>query len=348
MENSIALWVSMPIIRNIVYVAAERGADLQQLCRESDITPESLETADILMGLEQNCRIMETALRLTGDPFLGLHIGQTTSPVVLGMVGYLMESSPDLKTALANLEQFVRTVTKLYDFYTEARSGEFILYCEPIPAWNSLSPETASMSVDLAFSGTMHIVKLLTGKNIYPIRMSSRYPRPRDTREYVRVLKIEPLFNQPGNFVVFRLQDVQLPVIGHNPALNALFRELLEKEIAKTREQQSFANEVRRAVLQNFNTTLPQMTDVVGQFHVTPRTMQRKLKVEGTSFQEIAESVKSELAIGLLKNRALTVNEVAYKLGYAEPSVFRRAFKKWTGLNPKSYAEGTSAVEHRG
>jgi AraC-like DNA-binding protein len=193
------------------------------------------------------------------------------------------------------------------------------------------------MSVDLVFSGTMHIVKLLTGKKLYPIRMSSRYPRPRDTREYMRVLKIEPSFNQPCNCVVLRLRDVQLPIIGHNPTLNALFRELLEKEIAKTREQESFANEVRRAVLQNFNTTLPQLTDVVEVFRITPRTLQRKLKDEGTSFQEIAESVKSELAIGLLKNRSLTVNEVAYKLGYAEPSVFRRAFKKWTGVSPKVY-----------
>lgn len=332
----------MPIIRNIVFVAAERGADVQELCRESGITPASLDKADAQVSLELNCKIMDVALRLTEDTFLGLHIGETTTPTVLGMVGHLMESSPDVQTALVNLEQYVRAFTKLYDFYTEIRDGEFILYCEPIPAWNSLSPETARMSVDLSFAGTMHIVKLLTGKNIYPIRMSLRYPRPRDTREYMRVLKVEPAFNQPCNCIAFRLKDIQLPVIGHNPALNALFRELLAKEISRTRELESFANQVRRVILQNFDATLPQMADVIGVLNMTPRTLQRKLKEEGTSYQAIAESVKSELAIGLLKDRTLTINEVSYKLGYAEPSVFRRAFKKWTGVNPKSYSPATN------
>ena len=331
------LWVSMPIIRNIVFGSVARGADLNQLCRESGITPDMLEKADLLVSLELNCKIMEVAMRLTGDPFLGLHIGETISPVVLGMVGHLMESSPDLPTAFTNLELFVRAVTQLYEFYSEVRGDEFIMYSEPIPAWNNRSPETARMSVDLSFSGMMHIVKLLTGKNLYPIRMSMRYPRPQDTKEYVRVLKIEPAFNQPCNCTVFRLKDVQQPVIGHNPSLNALFKELLEKEIAKTRENESFANEVRRVVLQHFNDAVPQLTDVTGMLHITPRTLQRKLKEEGATFQSIAESVKSELAIGLLKSRALTVNEIAYKLGYAEPSVFRRAFKKWTGMTPKAH-----------
>ncbi len=172
--------------------------------------------------------------------------------------------------------------------------------------------------------------------------MSLRYARPRDTGEYVRILKVEPSFSQPCNCIVFRLPDMQLPVIGNNPALNALFRDLLEKEIAKTREHETMTNEVRRVLLQNFHTAVPQQSDVTGRLNITPRTLQRKLKDEGTTFQQIVDSVKSELAIGLLKNRSLTVNEVAYKLGYAEPSVFRRAFKKWTGQNPKGYLAETS------
>lgn len=343
MENDHALWVTMPIIRNIVYVAAARGADLQQLCRECNIAPEMLEKEDVLAGLDLNCKIMESAMRLTGDPFLGLHIGQTTSPAILGMVGLLMESSPDLQTAFSNLEQYVRTVTKLYHFYTEVRGEEFNLYCEPIPAWNSLSPETARMSVDLSFSGTLHMVRLLTGKTLYPLRLLSRYPRMRETKEYVRILKVEPAFSQPCNCITFRMKDIRLPVIGHNPALNALFKELLAKEIAKTREQSTLAGEVRRLILQNFDTAIPQLSDVVRWMNVTPRTLQRKLQEEGVSFQHIAESVKSELAIDLLKDRSLTVNEVAYKLGYAEPSVFRRAFKKWTGASPGAYAKASAA-----
>lgn len=331
------LWVSMSIIRNIVYGAVQRGADLEELCRESGLTPAMLEQADVLTGLERNIAVMEAAMRLTNDSLLGLHIGEMTSPVVLGMVGHLMESSPDLQTALVNLEHFTSAITKIYLYSAEIQAGEFIFYCEPIPAWNSLSPETARMSVDFFLSGLVHVIKLMTGKNLYPVRMSMRYARPADTREYVRILKTEPAFNQPHNYVVFRRSDLQIPVLGHNRTLNLLFKELLEKEIVKTRQQESFASEVRRTILQNFSSTLPQLQEVVEHLHTTPRTLQRKLKDEGSSFQQIADSVKSELATTLLQNQTLTVNEVAYRLGYAEPSVFRRAFKKWTGTSPRAF-----------
>ena len=243
-----ALWVSMPIIRNIVLGAVRYGAPLEALCRESGLRPDMLEQADLSLGLEQNIAVMEAALRLTGDPLLGLHIGEITSPVVLGMVGHLMESSPDLQTAFVNLEHFTGAITRLYTYTTEVRGQEFFFYSEPIPAWNHRSPETARMSLDFSLSGLVHIIKLLTGKNVYPLRVSMRYTRPSDTREYVRILKTEPSFNQPCNCVVFRQQDLQLPVIGHNRALNLLFKELLEKEIAKTREtgifcQRSAAND---------------------------------------------------------------------------------------------------------
>jgi AraC-like DNA-binding protein len=78
---------------------------------------------------------------------------------------------------------------------------------------------------------------------------------------------------------------------------------------------------------------------VTAALHVSPRQLQRKLKEEGLTFQQITESVRLELALGMLRNRNLSINAIAYRLGYAEPSVFRRAFKKWTGSTPKEYAE---------
>ena len=331
------IWAGMPLIRNIFLAAVSKGADLSELCRAIGITPETLERADAFVDLDQSIKAWEAAIRAANDPFLGLHIGETTSPGLAGMLGFLMQTSPDLLAAFTHATQFNGYISNMTLFTLEVRGDEFFYFAEPLEVWNEASPETARQAVDHSAAAFVHISKLLTGKAKYPLRVSMRYPRPADMREYVRVLKTEPQFNQPHNCLVFRLSDMHQPVIGHNPQLNLMFKELLEKEIAKTRERATFSNEVRRVILQNFTSTMPQLTDVVEYLHLTPRTLQRKLQEEGTSFQHIAESVKSELAIGLLKNRSLTVNEVAYKLGYAEPSVFRRAFKKWTGVSPKGY-----------
>ncbi|MCE7922520.1 MAG: AraC family transcriptional regulator [Haliscomenobacteraceae bacterium CHB4] len=125
--------------------------------------------------------------------------------------------------------------------------------------------------------------------------------------------------------------------------LNKVFKELLEKAIARSGTAVSIANDVRRVILQKFISTIPQLPEVAELLHVSPRTLQRRLKDEGVTFQGIVESVKSEMAIGMLKKPGLTVNEIAYKLGYMEPNVFRRAFKKWTGRSPREYGSDKSS-----
>lgn len=335
------LWSSMAFARNVILVAVRRGANLEDMCRKTGIDPAQLDQAGAFVSLEQCIKVWDVVVQFTGDEFLGLHMGEVTSPALAGMVGYLMESSPDLLTAFRHVEQFNLALTNMTEYSVDIRGEEFLYFIESVPAWQNLSPGTARQVADHSISAFVHMTKLLTGKTMYPTRVQMRGPRPRETGEYLRILHTEPLFGQDCNCLTYKLRDMQAPLIGHNPQLNSMFRELLEKEIAKTRQAESFANEVRRVVLQNFNTTLPQLTDVVGLLHTTPRTLQRKLKEEGASFQSISDSVKSELAIGLLKNRSLTINEIAYKLGYSEPSVFRRAFKKWTGTNPKRFESGS-------
>lgn len=331
------IWAGMPLIRNIVLAAVSKGADLGALCQTIGITPDALERSDAFVNLDQSIKVWDASIRAAGDPLLGLHMGEVTSPGLAGILGFLMETSPDLLTALTQVTQFNGYISNMTVYSLEVRGDEFFYFVEPLEIWNDASPETARQVFEHSAAALVHMTKLLSGKTKYPLRVSMQYSRPADTKEYLRVLKTEPAFKQPRNYLVFRLRDLQVPVIGHNPQLNQMFKELLEKEIARTKQSATFSNEVRRVILQNFSSTVPQLTDVVTYLHVTPRTLQRKLQEEGTSFQHITESVKSELAIGLLKNRSLTVNEVAYRLGYAEPSVFRRAFKKWTGVSPKGY-----------
>ncbi len=336
MENG-SLWSSMAFVRNVALAAVRKGAEWPALAAEIGVAAEALQQGEGRVNIEQCIAAWEVAIRHTGDRLLGLHLGETTTPGVAGMVGYLAESSPDLLSAFQYGQQFHRALTNATQYDIQIRGEEFHYFIEPVPLWYQLAPDAARQIVEHSLSAFVHMTKMLSGKTFFPIRVLLRHPRPNDTRPYVQVLKTEPLFGQDCNCIVYRLRDMQLPVLGHNPALNRLFRELLEQELAKTAREESFSSEVRRVILQNFSTTLPQLHDVAGYLRTTPRTLQRKLKEQGASFQSIAESVKSELAFGLLKNRALTVNEIAYKLGYAEPSVFRRAFKKWTGASPKSF-----------
>jgi AraC-like DNA-binding protein len=76
---------------------------------------------------------------------------------------------------------------------------------------------------------------------------------------------------------------------------------------------------------------------VAMQLGVSVRTLQRRLAAEQVSFQELLDAYRQERALGLLRTGRHTVGEVAYALGYAEQSAFTRAFRRWTGVAPRTW-----------
>lgn len=330
------LWVSMPIIRNIIMGAGCSEEEIRAICKTGGITVEQLEDAGCQLTLAQNCAVMEAALNISGNKTLGLSIGKKTTAVVLGITGHLMESSKDVISALQNLQQFTSVFTRLYHFYMEIKGEDMFYYCEPLEVWNNLSPETARQSVDIAYAGALHILCLLTGKVIQPKRVLYRYPRFGDTTEHERLFKCTPMFNQPCNCIVFSMADAQTPVIGYNKELNSIFKNLLETEINKNRDT-NFTSEVKQIILKHCQFSFPQLEDIAGHMHITPRTLQRKLQEENTSFRLLSDAIKQELACNLLRNGNLSVTQISYKLGYAEPSTFHRAFRQWTGRSPNAF-----------
>jgi AraC-like DNA-binding protein len=317
--------------------AARHADEIELICKAGGITPVQLEDAEQKLTLDQNCAIMDAALSISGDQCLGLHIGEKITPVVLGITGHLMQSSKDVLTALQNLQEFTAAFTRLYDFRLELRGDEAFYYSEPLEIWNDMSPGTARHSVDISFAGALHILRLLTGVSLQPKKVMYRYTRMADTHEHERVLKCRPLFNQACNCIVFDLPDMQLQVIGYNKELNIVFKNLLEAELNKQQNGSSFTAEVKQMIFRHFQFTFPQLEEIAELMLITPRTLQRKLQDENTSFRVLSDSIKEELACKLLSTTTLSVAEIAYKLGYAEPSSFQRAFRQWTGKTPTTF-----------
>jgi len=331
------LWVSMPIIRNIVMGTAKNSNELETLCRMGDIAISDLDNSELRVSLDKNCKIMDAAINMSGDPNLGLHIGEKITPVVLGITGHLVQSSRDMLSALQNLQDFTSSFTRLYHFQIVVTKDEAFFYCEPLQVWNDISPDTARHSVDIAFAGALRFINLLTGQNLIPKKVLYRYTRLKDLSEHERIFKCRPLFNQDGNCLVFHLADLQFPVIGYNQELNLVFKKLLNEELQKYQTGESFTEKLRQVILKNYQSAFPQLEELSFYMNITPRTLQRKLQDENSSFRLLSDSIKQELALNLLLNESLSIAGIAYKLGYSEPGSFRKAFKAWTGKNPLEY-----------
>ena len=86
----------------------------------------------------------------------------------------------------------------------------------------------------------------------------------------------------------------------------------------------------------------PSLEKVAQEFNVSSRTLRRRLANGATTFQSITDQVRQDLAVNYLTSTKLSVGEIAFFLGYNDPSNFGRAFKKWLGVSPATYRENHS------
>jgi AraC-like DNA-binding protein len=316
----------MPIIQGILYGAAQRGARLSELCHAIGIAPEELGDSAIKVSFEQSCKTWEHSVRLTKDNLLGLHLGEMSTVSVMGMVGNLMQSSPDLLAAFEQLTKYVSLATDMIIFGIKKNADEVALTYKPVPLWMKTSPGGARHAIEQSLAGTLHVFSLLAGKKIRPVRTTFRHKRGGDLLEYQRVFGGDLTFTAPTSQLIFKKADLLAPVVSHDRSLFTLFQKLLNEQ--KSKRTNTLQAEIKQLVLTDFQGQIPSLEIIASRMNTTPRTLQRRLAEENLTFRTLLSEIQKDLATELLKLKG-SVSQVAHLLGYSDPTAFRRAHKKW-------------------
>lgn len=334
--------VRMSIIRNIVFCSERFGVNPKEFWQKLQLSPAEYEQSDSMVDWRLGAVVWDVAQELSGNPMIGLLCGELSSEMALGLVGHLMQSSPNLETAINNLAKFNLAFSEMFYYRVHTDLHEFRIELAPTEMYWLHYPESARHSVEISMSGILHVAQMLSGRKITPLYSTFSYAGSNDKlATYQRILGKDLRFNQPTCSLVLKWADVKLPVIGYNAELLKLFEQLAKEYIE--RHQQGSTNVVamiRKVIMDNFQQQAPSLSEVAKKLGMAERSLQRKLQVEGFTFQQIIEELRSEMAIGLVKRKQFTANEIAYMLGYTDPGAFRRAFKRWTGVNPGEMARG--------
>ena len=180
----------------------------------------------------------------------------------------------------------------------------------------------------------------LTGKRI-PIKMAEfAYSRPSHADEYQLFFYGEHKFNQARTLLRFHQKDLDLPIIRSRQDLPELMKEAPYVFLVKPNNTASINAQIRRILEVNTESDMPDFESVAFQLNTSTQTLRRRLKDENTSFQAIKDQVRRDLAICHLSENKYSINDIALKVGFTEPSTFHRAFKKWTGVTPGDYRAG--------
>ncbi|MET0284988.1 MAG: AraC family transcriptional regulator [Polyangiales bacterium] len=323
--------VSARIGLMIVQAAAARAVTPSTLAGTVgfDLTHAQDPDARIPFALEQ--RLWDEAARLTGDGAFGLHTAESLPLGAYGVLEYAVRSAPTFRDAVLRLARYNRIVHDAAVFQLDE------------------SPARARVEHDFRVAGLVqsrhgaeftlatHILigSQITATQLRPLAVEFRHARPASIDEHVRVFGVEPRFLERVNALEWPPNAMELAIPQADSALSSVLERHAEDRLAALPElTMSYADRVRQQLASQLGAGLSSLAEVAAKLKMSERSLQRRLASEGVSFDGLLDGLRHQLALRYLADPRLAVSDVAYLLGYSEPSPFHRAFRRWTGATP--------------
>lgn len=342
--------LSIGSVNLILFTAQQRGADSDALCRAIDLDPARLRDPDGRLSIRQVQELWRQAISATGDPHLALHMGQAVNPVSVGILAYVMMHCPTLGQAFDKLCQYQDIVCDAVRT-TGLRVGDEFLLQLQVASPDLIFPENALNS---EVSIYLSAIQALTGRPAALRAIRFGYPHPVGIREHERVFAPAVLsFDADMTTLVLDAASLHTPVLNANPNLFPLFEQHADALLQRLRQPAEKASDrtasdlaasvlVKREIIQMLKGEEPTLTAIAGRLALGVRTLQLHLKSEGATYQQLLDDVRKDLAVSHLREPFLSTTDIAYLLGFAEPSVFFRSFKKWTGQTPGAFRQAAA------
>lgn len=325
---------TLPIhyIRQIAEQIGGMGVDVPQWLRLGGLSEAQLDDPLQTLSFPAFRQLALDALAMTREPALGLLIGNRLVMNTHGMLGFAAMNSVTIRQMLELIERFIRLRISVIASSHDVHDGEVrLLFTEtwPLADIRPLVLEAVVLTVknmlDHVTLGSCQI-----GYAAFP------YKRPDYAGLAQGLFKCDVRYGQSwaGFTLPAELLDVRLKMA--DPAAFHEAAQICQRELEKLSANESMAARVRRNLLEKQN-GFPSLGVIARLFHMTPRTLHRRLLEEGTSFQEILEQVRHGLAVEHLNSGCMSIQEIAYTLGYTDIANFRRAFKRWESVPPSEY-----------
>jgi AraC-like DNA-binding protein len=328
--------VSVTVLNQMFLYLDSLKVDIDEFLCSTGLDPTAIKSPDAYLPIETYLLIQDEAAHYVGDPYFGLHMGEYAEPGSWSILGYMMMNCRTLAEAFEKSARYQRIIGNLI-------TGEAHLRLNKIKVVLSTPPHAPKMSrhcFEATFSSTVRMMRYLTGVELNPIQVAFTYPEPESTAEYERIFRCPVLFGQKENSFTIPLSIVFTPIKLPNPELLQYFENYAQEFLAEMGRQNEYTNAVTKIILAHLDDEDLTIKKVAKELSVSVRTLQNRLGEEGVIFSELLQEIRERLAKKYLREN-YTVANITYLLGFSEPSVFRKSFKRWSGVTPREYREST-------
>lgn len=283
--------------------------------------------------------LLEEAARSTNCPCFGLHLSRRQDIGILGAVGFVMQQAPDLRTALQELTIHFAHHNQGATLSLNVEEGmahwQFRCKLEGFAPLRQQSGLAAGIGVN--------IMRLLWNPTWTPNAIYLPHAPPEDTRPYKARFDCPIFFNWDSMTMVFDAAILDQPIHKANPQLHRLLDNVLRN--LQLNFSDDYCGQIKHLIQQAMSTGDCSIDRVASFLAINKRTLQRKLKEHGTSYKQLLEEVRFNMARRYLHESSGSLTTLADMLCYAELSVFSSAFRRYHGVSPREWKKQQGASD---
>lgn len=311
------------------------GLDAVGIARQAGVDFAAVPAPGERIAVDRIDALLRVAIPLVPDPAFGLRAARCWHPAELGVLGHAWLSSSTLRTGLARIARYYRLigergVTEIED----TRPGLKVRFWAK--RGNPAVVPVAAVIVDIAVALLVDMCRMNAGAALRPLAVSLRRRKPDPAEAYERFFGCPVRFGAEENAFVLSARDADRALPSANRQLAAVFDRMLTEELARLDKSDVVAR-CRAAVLEHLPSGEVSAADAARQLHMSARTLQRKLAEADTTYLQLVDDTRRDLALRYIEDARRSVTDVTFSLGFSQPSAFTRAFRRWTGLSPSDY-----------
>ena len=322
------------VLSGMINMAVSLQISVEKLLREAGIDPSLVGSSDAFLTADQFSALLGALREASDDEAFGIHYGENTNYRSGSVVVELVYSARTLRDALRELVKYKELVVPHARITLFLEEGQAVI---TYASGNVNLKENQTTYNEIILSRIVSICRWVTGENFPLTEVRFHHSEPVYLHEYERFFDCPLAFNYPENQIIFDKAILDRPLASSLPAYHHHIGEKAAEQLEKLVSSYKVTRKVVDYIEHHMGKSGIGIEDVARSLNMTPRTLQRKLKLENTSFVELRDRLRREKAQAYLLHSDISIGSLAILLGFSDVSTFYHAFKRWKGISPGEF-----------
>ena len=322
-------------LRQIADHVRDAGGDVTRWLEQNQLRVSQLADAQLLLPFASFRRLVLDAQALSGDAAIGLRVGARLGVNAHGILSFAVISSSTLRQTLELFERYIALRTPLVSASHRIEGNQVLVQFQT----QHLLGEIEHIVLEAVILTVKNVFDYVIAGDHQLGMVAFPHAEPAYAALAQQLFQTEVRWGQNWAGFALPLAALDQPLKMADELSCVEAANICQSAYESLARNETMAARIRKT-LHERRREFPTLNELADSFHLTPRTLHRRLLDEGTSYNEILEEVRHVLAVEYLKAGQLDMQEIAYELGYSDLSNFRRAFKRWEGVSPSSWKTG--------